>query len=162
MSTSREGERSGFEIDVRLPPSTTLEEAEAYFLAAEKVIEDKQEELRLSGWFIFHRATYGEMQGFFNSPRTTDLSPREATDRFIEALPERPGVRLYTGQESEAEDEKGKQTQVIAMYGEDATQLDEVAEDLETVFTGLPGVLGIKSSGDPAPNELALAIDPES
>ena len=35
------------------------------------------------------------------------------------------------------------------------------AEDLEPLFISIPGVLGIKASGDPAPSELALVIDRE-
>ena len=44
---------------------------------AEKVIEDKkQEELGLDGWFVFHRKTYGELQGWFtNVHEPADVSP---------------------------------------------------------------------------------------
>ena len=156
----QEEERGGFEIDVRLPRSTTLEEAEAFFLECEAVVEAAADELGLSGWFLFHRETFGEVQGFFDNPRTTDLSPREVTEIVLERLPERPGVSYYTGQESESE-EKGEQVHVVTLFGDDAEQLEETAEDLESIFTAIPGVLGIKASGDPAPSEIGLVINRE-
>ncbi len=154
----QEEERSGFEIEVRLPDATTLEEAEEFFLECERIVEDAAEELGLSGWFIFHRATFGEVQGWFTNPRTTDLSPREVTQRVLDRLPERPGVQYYTGNESESE-AQGEQVHVIALYGEDAGVLEEVARGLEPLFAAVPGVLGVKAASEPAPNELALVLD---
>jgi len=156
----QEEERGGFEISVRLPRSTIIEEAEAFFLECEAVVESAAEELGLSGWFLFHRETFGEVQGFFNNPRTTDLTPREVTEIILERLPERPGVSFYTGQESEAE-ETGEQVHVVTLYGDDSEQLETTAEDLETLFTSITGVLGVKATGDPAPSELGLVIDRE-
>jgi HAE1 family hydrophobic/amphiphilic exporter-1 len=156
----QEEERSGFEIDVRLPETTTFEEAEAYFLECEKAVENSQEELGLSGWFIFHRPTFGEVQGFFNNPRTTDLSPREVTEKVLERLPKKPGAKFYTGNERQQE-EKGDQIHVVRLFGDDAELLETAAESLEGLFTGLPGVLGLKSAEDPAPSELGLVIDRE-
>jgi HAE1 family hydrophobic/amphiphilic exporter-1 len=158
---SQEQEQSGFEIDVRLPQFTTLEEAEKFFLECEAIVEGMQEELGLSGWFLVHMSTFGEVQGFFNHPRTTDLTPREATELVLDALPKRPGITYYTGDESQAGDESGEQVHVIALYGEDAKQLEDTATELERMFTLLPGVLGVKSASDPAPNELALVVDRE-
>ena len=156
----QEEERGGFEIEVRLPRSTTLEEASEFFLECEKIVEDSADELGLSGWFLFHRETFGELQGFFNNPRTTDLSPREVTEIVLERLPERPGVSYYTGQESESE-ETGEQVHVVSLFGDDAEQLEETAEDLEPIFTAIPGVLGVKATGDPAPSELGLVVNRE-
>jgi HAE1 family hydrophobic/amphiphilic exporter-1 len=156
----QEEERSGFEIDVRLPETTTFEEAEAYFLECERAVEKSQEELGLSGWFIFHRPTFGEVQGFFNNPRTTDLSPREVTEKVLERLPKKPGAKYYTGNERQQE-EKGDQIHVVRLFGDDAELLETTAESLEGLFTGLPGVLGLKSAEDPAPSELGLVIDRE-
>ncbi len=48
----QEEDRGGFEINVNLPQNTTLEEAQEYFLAGERVIEEMAEELDLDGWFI--------------------------------------------------------------------------------------------------------------
>jgi HAE1 family hydrophobic/amphiphilic exporter-1 len=82
------------------------------------------------------------------------------TERVMKRLPEKPGVKYYSGQESET-DEEGRSLQVVTLYGEDAEQLEETADALEPRFASVPGVLGIKSSGDPAPNELGLVVDRE-
>jgi len=156
----QEEERSGFRIEVRLPETTTLEEAETFFLECEKIVEDSQEELGLAGWFIFHRPTFGRVEGFFNNPRTTDLSPREVTEKVLDRLPKKPGARFYTGQEGQQE-EKGDQVQVVRLFGDDADALEKTADALEPVFLQLPGVLGLKVAEDPAPSELGLVIDRE-
>jgi hydrophobic/amphiphilic exporter-1 (mainly G- bacteria), HAE1 family len=154
----QEEERSGFEIDVRLPETTTLEEAEAFFLECERIVEESREELGLSGWFVFHRSTFGEVEGFFDNPRTTRLSPREVTERVLARLPKKPGARFYTGDERQQE-EKGDQVHVVRLFGDDAALLEATAESLEGLFTAVPGVLGRKSAEDPAPSELGLVID---
>jgi HAE1 family hydrophobic/amphiphilic exporter-1 len=157
---TQEEERSGFEIEVRLPQSTSLEESEVFFLECEKTIEDSQEELGLAGWFLFHRATYGELQGFFDNPRTTDLSPREVTEKVMDRLPKKAGVRYFTGEERDQE-EKGEDVHVVHLFGDDAELLEATAEGFEELFVQVPGVLGLKASGDPAPNEVGLVIDRE-
>ncbi len=157
---TQEEERSGFGIEVRLPQATTLEEAEVLFLECEKIVEASAEELGLAGWFIFHGATYGEVQGYFDSPRTTDFSPREVTEKILEKLPEKAGVEYFTGQEGDQEEE-GEQVYVVRLFGDDAELLETTAEELEDLFVQVPGVLGLKASDDPAPSEVGLVIDRE-
>jgi len=156
----QEEERAGFEIDVRLPQGMTLEESEQFFLDCEAIVEGNAEELGLSGWFLFHTASHGQVQGYFDNPRTVKISPREATEKILEALPKRPGVRYFTGSESQQGDE-GQDVAVVTLWGEDAGILEETAENLEPIFTGIPGVLGLKSAADPPPNEIALVVDRE-
>jgi len=151
-------ERSSFEIEARLPQATTLEEAEAFFLECESIVEGMQEEVGLAGWFIFHRATFGEVQGFFSNPRTTDLSPREVTELVLDRLPKRPGITYYTGDQSDSE-ESDQKVEVVALYGEDAAALEDTAEAIEELFARVDGVLGVKATGDPPPSELALVVD---
>jgi hydrophobic/amphiphilic exporter-1 (mainly G- bacteria), HAE1 family len=160
VSPTQEDEGRGFEIDVEMPEDTTLAEAEEWFLAAEKVVEGMQAELDLAGYFLFHRATGGELQGWFEYPRTNDVTPREATERVMAALPEKPGMRLYTGQEDQDEDpDEGLHT--LTLHGEDAALLEEAARGLEEAVARVPGVLGLKSGGERAPNEMALVLDRE-
>ena len=80
---------------------------------------------------------------------------------ILDKLPKKPGVRFYTGEESEQREDEGEQVHVVALYGEDAERLEEVGDALEPLFAQLPGVLGIKVTGDPAPNELGLVVDRE-
>jgi HAE1 family hydrophobic/amphiphilic exporter-1 len=155
----QEEERSGFEIDIEMPRGTTLEETEVYFRSLEEVVQEHMEELDLDGQFHFHTATYGELEGWFKRPRTNDISPREVTERLMELIPKKPGAEYFTGQESESEEEEGQQVFVVELFGEDFRVLDRVAGEIEDRFIAVPGVLGLKSSGDPAPNELGLVVD---
>ncbi len=156
----QEEEQGMFEIDVVLPQSTTLEESSEYFDATEKFLEANREELDLQGYFIFNRAAFGEVQGWFKSPRENDLSPREAIERISAALPDKAGVKIYTGLESD--DEKDTQAiHVFTLYGEDSKQLEDLAENLEDVFVSVDGVLGIKRSGDRPAEEIGLVVDRE-
>lgn len=158
VKPTQEDEGRGFEIDVDLPDNTTLPEAEQYFLAAEKAVADLKPELDLAGYFIFHRATRGEVQGWFNQPRTNDLTPRQVTERILAALPEKPGAEIFTGQEEEDQDED-ESLHTLTLTGEDARELEKIARELEARFARVPGVLGIKKAGESAPNELALVVD---
>jgi HAE1 family hydrophobic/amphiphilic exporter-1 len=158
VSPTQESEARGFGIEVEMPANTTLEEAEEWFLHAEKTIEGLKDELGLEGWFLFHRATFGELQGWFTQPRTTDITPREATERVIAALPEKPGFKLYTG-EQQQEQEKEKGVHTITLFGENAEALEETALQVEAVFAQVPGVLGVRRAADRPPNELGLVLD---
>jgi HAE1 family hydrophobic/amphiphilic exporter-1 len=144
-----------------MPQNTTLDEAEEYFLAGEAIIEDLAEELDLEGWFIFHRATFGEFQGWFKSPRTNQVTPREATARVQEKLPEKAGVKLFTGEDDEDDERQNKNLFQVTIQGEDAGQLETVAEQLEELFLRVPGVLGTKKVADDSPSEMALVLDRE-
>jgi len=157
----QEEERSGFYIGVDMPASYTLEETEEWFLSAEKIIEDKAEELDLEGWFLFHRKTFGELQGWFNRPRTTDLTPKEVTEIVLEALPKRPGIELNVGEDRDTADDKGPAVYSVTLYGEDWDILEAVGNELEKVLAQVPGVLGPIGGNTQTPNELALVIDRE-
>ncbi len=158
---AQEEERGGFELRVSLAQNTTLEEAEEYFLAGEKVIEEMAEELDLEGWFVFHRSTFGELQAWFKSPRTNEVSPQDAVKQVVDMLPEKAGVKVYTGQESQAEDNRSQQIHAIRLEGDDSEILETVAEDLEELFLAVPGVVGVKKAGDDSPSEMALVLDRE-
>ncbi len=151
-------ERGFFEIDVTLPQTTTMEEAEAYFDVVETWLEDNEERLDLDNFFIFHREASGEVQGWFNRPRTNEMSPRAAIEEVMASLPDKAGVRVFTGQERDSE-ATSQNVHQLTLFGEDAEQLESLAEDLEPVFVELPGVLGIKKSGDRPADEIALVVD---
>ncbi len=155
----QEDERPGFQLTVELPENTSFEETERWFLAAEKAIESHAAELGLEGWFHFHRRTTGEIQGWFTHPRTTDLSPREVTERVMEFLPKKAGLKLYTGDEREAEQKKDEATESVVVQGEDPELLERVVEQLEPLFASVEGVLGVRRSFERQPNELGLVVD---
>ncbi|MCP3980594.1 MAG: efflux RND transporter permease subunit [bacterium] len=153
-------ERGGFGFEIELAQNTTLEEAEEWFLEAEKVVEAKQEELGLEGWFLFHRKTHGELQGWFTTPRSSDVSPSEATEAVRNALPKKAGLKLIVMGDQEAGEEKeDKSIHTVIINGEDAELLDDIKESLEDVFVRVDGVLGLKGRNEPLPSELALVVD---
>jgi hydrophobic/amphiphilic exporter-1 (mainly G- bacteria), HAE1 family len=159
VGTQKE-ERGGFQISVELPSNTTFREAEQYFLACERVIAGMKGELDLAGYFVFHRTTVGELQGWFNSPRTNALKPSQVTARVLESLPERAGVRLLTG--DEGEDERAQKGRfAVTLYGDDAEQLETTATALESVLVAAPGVLGARKVADRPLEELALVVERE-
>ncbi len=155
-----ENERPGFEIDIELPRNYTFEESQAYFLAAEKIVEENQADLGLEGYFLFHQTNFGELQGWFTNPPSTTLTPREATERVLELLPERAGVKTYTGTGRQA----GKDTRAeyrVVLNGEDPDALEIAAERLSEQLVKIDGVLGIKKFGERQPNEMTLTVDRE-
>jgi HAE1 family hydrophobic/amphiphilic exporter-1 len=156
----QEEERGGFEIDVELPPNTTFKETEEYFLACEKVVESMKEELDLAGWVVFHRVTFGEVQGWFNTPRTNELKPSEVSQRVLAAIPKKAGAKYYTGENSE-QDEADKGLFTVELFGDDYDALERVAVDLETRLAAEPGVLGPRRASDRPLEELALVVDRE-
>jgi HAE1 family hydrophobic/amphiphilic exporter-1 len=156
---AQEEDRGGFEINVTLPNNTTLEEAEQYFLSGEKVIEGLADELDLDGWFLFHRATFGAYQGWFKNPRTNKVTPREATERVLEALPERAGIKLYTSDQPEVDEREKQGLYSVVVEGDDQDLLEVVAEQLEELFVSVDGVLGLKKLGEDSPSEMALVLD---
>jgi HAE1 family hydrophobic/amphiphilic exporter-1 len=156
----QEDEAPAFEMNVELPKSTTFEETKAYFLEAEKVLAGLQEELGLDGYLVMAwRGGGGELQGWFKSPRTTDVTPRQASERVRDALPERAGVQFFLGDDSPTGDDEGAATQAYTLVGDDPRQLEGVADGLEELFRRVPGVLGVKRSEESSPDELALVVD---
>lgn len=156
----QEEERGGFEVEVELPTNATFKETEEYFLACEKVVEGMKDELDLAGWFLFHRTNFGRIEGWFNTPRTNDLTPSQVTEKVLAALPRKAGGRLLAGEEGQDE-ELGKDEYTLELYGDDPEQLEAVAADVEKLLVAVPGVLGAKKSSDRPMEELALVVERE-
>ena len=154
----QEDEQRGFHIEVELPQETTFEEAEQFFLACEKLVEARKDEFQLAGWFVFHRATVGEIEGWFGPDRKDGPTPREITAALLKVLPEKPGVRFFTGEESEQEKEQ-KGTFRVPIYSEDVDRLDATADTITARVLEAPGVLGLRKDGDRPTEEVALVVD---
>ena len=159
FSTRQDDERGGFEVSVELPRNSTLDDAKQYFLAAEQVVAQHREDWDLEGFFIFHRATNGEIQGWLHSPRRNELTPREITEQVVAALPERAGVKVYTSEESQVDEAEAKSVHTFVLYGEDPVALEHLGRQLEDLFRGVDGVLGVKKGSDQEPSGLALVVD---
>lgn len=156
----QEDEAQGFDIEVELPQDTTLEEAEKFFLLCEKIVEGKKDQYKLAGWFVFHRATVGSIEGWFATDRDEGPTAREITAELLKLLPEKPGVRFYTGEESEQEKEL-KGTFRVPLYGEDIAELEATADAVIARLSVVPGVLGVRKDGDRPSEEVALEVDRE-
>ncbi|MEM6454037.1 MAG: efflux RND transporter permease subunit [Acidobacteriota bacterium] len=154
----QEEERGAIEIDVDLPQNTLLEEAEQYFQTIEKALERNSEAWDLDGYFIFHRATNGEVQAWLKNPRTNDLPVREITEKLLASLPEKAGAKAFTGDESLDEQERTNR-QIFTLYGNEPQVLEDTASELGALFVQVPGVLGIKKASDQPANQLALVVD---
>ena len=157
----QDDERSGFELSVEMPPDSSLEETEAWFLAAERQVETHAEELDLEGWFLFHRKDRGELQGWLKNPRTTGLTAREITEKVMDMLPPKPGIHVFTGDENQTEEGRGESLFIATLYGEDADLLELVAKELEDVLGKVDGVLGVQRGFERTPSELGLVLDRE-
>jgi HAE1 family hydrophobic/amphiphilic exporter-1 len=153
-----ENEQAFFEIGIEVPQNYTFEETRDYFLEVESVLAENQEALDLEGYFFMHRVNFGNLQGWFNNPQTTDLTTRQVTEKVLELLPERAGIEFFTGNQEQTGDEKKYEFRVV-VNGEDPDQLEETVEDLSDILVQVEGVLGLKQSGQRQPNELALTID---
>lgn len=157
----QEEDRTSFNLDVDLSKEHNFEDAKAYFREAEKVLEKNKDEYGLDGYIIFHQTGGGSIQGWLSKETTRTQNAKDISEKVMADLPERAGVKIYMGNENEADEEDGNETYTIYFQGEDAEQLDEVATELEPLFTNLDGVLGLKKGEDESPNELALVIDGE-
>ncbi|MEM1178187.1 MAG: efflux RND transporter permease subunit [Acidobacteriota bacterium] len=156
----QEEERGGFDVDVQLPPSTTLEEAEAHFDRVEKILEAKKGEWDLMTYLIVHTRSSGEVQGWFNTPRNNDVSTRDLVEELVALMPERAGTEIYTGLGSDDANEM-KNLQVFRMVGDDPRQLEALAADLEEVLGKVEGVIGVKRAADEVAEEMAIRLDRE-
>ncbi len=151
-------ERSTFEVNVEMPQSYTLEDAEQYFGSVEQVMARIQGELGLEGYFFFHTKTWGEIQGWAPQGGRPKYSPRQVTEKLLDLLPEKPGVRLYASGGDEDEKEKDA-TALITLYGEDAAALERVGTELEDLLASVPGVVAVQRAAERPRNELALVVD---
>ena len=154
-----EEDQQGFSIGVELPNNFTLEEASEFFEAIEAELASAKEALDLEGYFTFHVASYGEVQGWFE--RGAKTSRTEAAAYVLERLPQRPGVKYFSGSEDRGKENETRNEHRVLLTGEDSELLEQVSKDLETRLLAVPGVLGVKRTLDLTPNELALVIDRE-
>ncbi len=152
-----EEDQQGFSIGVGLPSHYSLDEASAFFTEVEGVLEEVKKELGLEGYFIFHTANHGEVQGWFAKGAT--ITRTEAAAFVLERLPEKPGVKYYSGAEDRGNANEKVSERRIVLTGEEPDALEVVGVALEKRLLALEGVVAAKRTMDPMPNELALVID---
>lgn len=157
---NQEGEEPGFRLVIEMPPTTTLEESSAYLARTDEIIAGLADELDLAGWFHVGEADAGRIEGWFKSPRTNDVTGKQATQTVRDALPQPPGYKFYTGDEDDLEDED-VDTFMVTLYGDDVDRLRSAARVVEDRLLGQEGVLGPRRGLESPPEELALVVDRE-
>lgn len=146
-------------IHYSMPSNTTLEEANAFFLEVEGMLEGRAEELRIQGQYVGFDDTSGRVQVFFDKPEPGQPSFKEMAQDVIAIMPERPGweMRSQLGESDGAKDD----TLRFAIYGSEHDQVQKAREDLESKIVHVEGVLGIHQEGGDTRrrDELALRIE---
>jgi HAE1 family hydrophobic/amphiphilic exporter-1 len=155
----QEEDRTSFELYVEASNEYSFEDLGEFFLEAERILESKKAAFGMKGYFVFYRQRGGRLEGWFADDQRPPLSAKEAADQLAKALPKKPGIRVYHGDENRAEEAKGKTVYVINLEGDDAAELDTVAARIEPLLLGVEGVLGIRRGEEASPNEMALHID---
>lgn len=158
MTAVQEEQRGGFEIRVELPMSMTFEESVAYCRQIEKLFEANKEKWDLTTYLLLNSREQVQINGWFNTPRTNAVTPREAVSELLEQVPERAGVRFFTGDNDAAKDET-RELAIYTLTGEDPRELDRVAKGIEERLVKVPGVLGVRLAAARQKQEMAVRID---
>ncbi|HAV64308.1 MAG TPA: acriflavin resistance protein [Verrucomicrobiales bacterium] len=156
---SQEEDQTSFEIDVDSSNEYSFEDMREYFAACEKVIEERQDEFGLRGYFIFFRSRGGNIQGWFDEDAERTESAKATAEKLLAALPRKPGIKLRYGRENQGEEAKGKDVYVMRLEGDDPVLLEDIAEALEPQILAVAGVIGIRAQEENSPNEVGLIVD---
>ncbi len=152
-----EEDQQGFSIGVELPNNFSLQEASEFFESIETELAAAKDVLSLEGYFTFHVASYGEVQGWLERGAKTSRS--DAAAYVLDKLPKRPGVKYFSGSEERGKENENRNEHRVLLTGESSEVLEDISKKLEARILKIPGVLGIKRTLDLTPNELALRID---
>lgn len=156
---SQDEDKASFQISARLGTEYSREDVRKFFSQAEQVLKNKEEELGLDGFLVVNWPSGGFVEAWLKKDRPDKRKASEIARDVMDLMPQWAGVRLYTDDENQVEEAKGEAVHVIRLQGEDPDLLEKIATDLEPQFMNVPGVLGIKKSGEDTPNEMALMID---
>ena len=154
-----ENARNGFSVRLQMPDTYTFEDTEQYMLEVERAVAAHEEAWELDGYLVFHETNFGRVDGWLLEDRPGELTPRQITEQMVAAIPERPGVEVFTGNEGSADDDDKLAVHTFTLNGEDPLALEQAAETLRERATQVPGVLGVRQLDQTGPNELALVID---
>lgn len=156
---NQEEDRTSFSLSVEASNEYGFEDLGDYFSEAEKVLAVHQEEFGLKGYFTFYRTRGGDIQGWFDKDTPMKYTAKEVGEKILKALPKKPGIKVYYGNENRNEEAKGEEVFTFRIEGDDPLILDEVARRIEPRLLALPGVLGVRKGEEAAPSEMALVID---
>jgi HAE1 family hydrophobic/amphiphilic exporter-1 len=144
-----------------MPSDTTLEDARAFFLEVEQLLEAEAETLHMEGQYIGFDADKGEVQVFFDDPAPGQPSFDDMARAVVERLPDRPGWRKTSqlAQSDGAQDDSFR----VTVYGSHHDDVRETRDALEEALLRVPGVLGVHDTGndDRRRDELSLTVSRE-
>lgn len=157
----QEEDAAQFRVRVDFDREYNYEDVKDWFADVEPIMEGLKEELELSYYLLVMFRGGGRIEGFFKEDREGTLSVKEVNRLVKDAIPEKPGVEVFTGEEDRNQTREERETYVVRLIGEDYELLDDIADQLEPTFETFEGVSGIRRSGDVAPSELGLVVDRE-
>lgn len=157
--TEQEEDQTRFELNVEASNEYGFEDLGEYFRSVEAILESGKQEFGLRGYFVFYRQRFGSIEGWFEKGRISKLSAKDVAAELQKRLPKKPGIRVFQGEENRAEDAKGRAVYSVFLEGDDANELDAVAERIEPMFLAIDGVLGLRRGEEASPSEMALRID---
>lgn len=155
----QEEDQTSFTIRVQASPEYGFGDLGEYFREIEKLLEARQQDYGFKGYFTLFFTRGGQIEGWFDKDRTNRLSAKVVGERLLAELPQKPGIKLFYGEENRAEEAKGREVFTFQLEGDDPRVLDRVAEELEPRVRHVPGVLGVRENEETAPTELALVIN---
>jgi HAE1 family hydrophobic/amphiphilic exporter-1 len=158
---AQEEDQTNFQIHVSASNEYNFDDVKAYFQDCEKVLEQKQDEFGLTGYMVLAFSRGGRLEGWLPRGKEKTLSATQVCRTIAEALPKKPGMKLFYGEDNGMKEEKRRSVYVLRLQGEDAEELERVARDMEPLFLSVKGVLGIKKTQDDTPSELAMVVDRE-
>ncbi|MDA7915817.1 efflux RND transporter permease subunit [Verrucomicrobia bacterium] len=162
IAETQKEDQMTFSISVQMSKEYNFEETSAWFEEAEQILMQHTNEYVMSGFMVMNRRNGGNIEGWMDKEnKDRPYTAKEVGSLIYKALPKKAGVTLYYSEESRGKEGSGDATHQIMLQGDDPDILEEVAEQLEPIFTSMDGVLGMRKGEDTTPNELALIVDSE-
>jgi HAE1 family hydrophobic/amphiphilic exporter-1 len=147
------------QVNYSMPSDTTLEDADAFFRDLEGFLENAASAYRVTGQYIGFDANKGDVQIFFQPPSPDEPPFEEFSRDLVEQLPTRPGWRKSSqfGESDGAKDDTFR----VAVYGDDHDEVADARDRLEAAMLEIPGVLGVRGTGEDTRrrDELALSVE---
>lgn len=161
LAGTQKEDQLSLRISIRMSNEFTFEETAEYFAKAEKIVEGRQKEYGLSGFFVSHGKRGGQLEAWLEKDAPRTLNAKEIGSKIYKELPRQAGVTLYYAEENQAEKVSGPDVFSITLEGDDMSLLEDIADQLQPIVTQVDGVIGVRMNNDDAPSEMALVVDRE-
>ncbi|MFT5284672.1 MAG: HAE1 family hydrophobic/amphiphilic exporter-1 [Planctomycetota bacterium] len=142
---------------VRFDADYRLSEASKEMSHYEKFVEDRRESFGYESWESRFDDRGGRMQMYWERP----IQPEQRVEFMRElksGLPDRPGNRINF-YDDESENRNRKNVAYFLLQGPDSVTLDQIGREAIEILKGVPGLAGISSPLEDAPETLQVEID---